>query len=69
LPIPADELISAAEYNVDESLVSAIKSAVSALSGEEAIFGKSYLSIAEKALAKGDTQLICFIRMEQVMCM
>jgi protein disulfide-isomerase-like protein len=49
-----DEVISAAGYKVDNSMVEALKSAITALEGTDASKGKLYVTVAEKILAKGN---------------
>lgn len=48
-----DEIIVAAQHNVDAVLVNSIKLMASGLEGKDSVFAKLYVNAAEKILAKG----------------
>ena len=49
-----DEIIQAAEFVLDAKLLADLSTAVNGLTGDELMKGQSYLSAAQKILAKGD---------------
>jgi len=53
-----DEILKAANYVVDGSLITALKTAVSDLADKASIDGQAYVKAAEKVLAKGGAEYV-----------
>jgi hypothetical protein len=52
-PLFVFAVIAAAKHEVSETLVSALQAAIAELEGTDAVFGKEYLTTAQKVLTKG----------------
>jgi protein disulfide-isomerase A6 len=48
-----DDILSAANFQVTSEVVTQLKEAVKGLAGKEAKYGSTYVSVADKVLAKG----------------